>query len=372
MNFSKTDYVPAAEICALLGISPQTLYAYVSRGIVRAIQHPEDARKSLYLKADALAHQQVKQRGRSRRKIAKSTLSWGEPLLESAITRIADGHCFYRGENVVDLARDRTLEHVAELLLDQKLDPNSPRRYAEVPAIEGNGFSRMLTAMAALAGAPEPVEEPGFLLRLLTARAIDRPLDDSRPVHVQLGRAWGSDRTGAEIIRRALVLCADHELNASAFATRVAASTGATLPACLVAGLATLSGPKHGGMVARVDAWMDRAVSDDGVFAEVAETGRAPGFGHPLYPHGDPRALSMIDAVPLTDAWHRIAERLRDEFSLHASLDFGLAHLARRLKLPAESGLLIFALGRSTGWMAHALEQREHGRLIRPRAYGDG
>lgn len=380
MKFSERDYVPATEICALLGISAQTLYAYVSRGLVRAIQHPGDARKSLYLKADAMARIQVKQRGRSRRKIARSTLSWGEPLLESSITRISDGHCFYRGQNVVDVATGCTLEQAAELLLNQQIIAHSPQGAVEPPSQKATGFGRMLSAMSWLAGLPVDaasvagigLEDPGHLLRVLTAHAIDRPLDDARPAHVQLGRAWGASRSGAEIIRKALVLCADHELNASAFATRVAASTGATLPACLVAGLATLSGPKHGGMVARVEAWMKRAVSGEDVFAEVAKTGRAPGFGHPLYPGGDPRALAMIGAVPLSADWQAVSDRLRNEFGLHASLDFGLAHIVAQLKLPPESGLLIFALGRSVGWMAHVMEQRQHGRLIRPRAYGDG
>ncbi|MEO8812107.1 MAG: citrate/2-methylcitrate synthase, partial [Caulobacteraceae bacterium] len=194
---------------------------------------------------------------------------------------------------------------------------------------------------------------------------------DGGPIHERLARAWGQGARGADLIRRALVLLADHELNASTFAARVTASTGASLAASALAGLAALSGPLHGGAAARVRAWADVAEKSDpreAVQARRAFRGPAPGFGHPLYPHGDPRARALMGAfrpaVPL-EALRAAVEEATGE---RDNVDFAMVALARDLGLPPDAPFVLFAVARAAGWLAHAMEQTLGGALIRPRA----
>jgi citrate synthase len=177
-------------------------------------------------------------------------------------------------------------------------------------------------------------------------------------------------------LNRALVLVADHELNASTFAARIAAGAGADLYACLSAAVATLSGPLHGGESDRVDALVREVGTPSRARAVIlARTQRGdllPGFGHPLYPDGDPRAPPLLatarvlapQATRTLDAVVREGRRL---LGLEPNLDTGLVAIAHATGLSG-SASAIFALGRCAGWVAHILEQREAGFLLRPRA----
>jgi citrate synthase len=191
------------------------------------------------------------------------------------------------------------------------------------------------------------------------------------PIHRRLARAWGCDDAGADLLRRALVLLADHELNASTFAVRVTASTRASLAACVITGLSALSGPLHGGMTRRVLALM-REAEREGLEAALAERLAAgtgvPGFGHPLYPDGDARATALLASFTLPPAYARMREAAAALTGEEPNIDFALTAMAARLGLAEDVPFLIFAVARCTGWIAHALEQNETGRLIRPRA----
>src|SRR5690606_38814967 len=121
----------------------------------------------------------------------------------------------------------------------------------------------------------------------------------NEPVHLLLARHWKPrDPRLAELVRGALVLCAEHELNVSAFAARVVASTGAHLHATVCTGLAALSGPRHGGATARAHALIGEALASpspaDHVAARWQRGDDLPGFGHALYPDGDPRAAALL------------------------------------------------------------------------------
>jgi citrate synthase len=212
-------------------------------------------------------------------------------------------------------------------------------------------------------------------LRLTALAAAGLHDDPDGAIHDILANAWSDDPRAPDLLRRALVLCADHELNASTYAARVAASAGASLPASLLAGLSTLSGTRHGGLTDRCRAWM--AAVDDALAAEqpmpLPATGAPPpGFGHPLYPDGDPRTEEVLRHCPLPRRWRPVLRQVLAETGVHPTLDFALAHLERELRLPAGAGLGLFAVGRTAGWLAHIFEQRETGRLIRPRAAVDG
>jgi citrate synthase len=191
------------------------------------------------------------------------------------------------------------------------------------------------------------------------------------PAHLRFAAAWGLDADGADLVRRTLVLLADHELNASTFAARVAASTGASLSAACLAGLSALSGPLHGGMAARVEAFVEEAERRDAsqaVSARLARGAAMPGFGHPLYPDGDPRAAALLSAFTAPALLAELRTTTETATGLQPNIDFALVSLARTLKLPPDAPFILFATARSAGWMAHAIEQLQTGRLIRPRA----
>jgi citrate synthase len=174
------------------------------------------------------------------------------------------------------------------------------------------------------------------------------------------------------------VLAADHELNVSAFTARCAASAHASPYDVVSAAMATLKGSKHGGATERVSSLFRETETPRRARTVVASRLRRgeliPGFGHPLYPTGDPRAallLRLAEGSGNTAEW-RLVRSLRTAGSelLHdlPNLDFALVAVARTYGLPERAPLLMFALGRTVGWIAHAIEQYAAGTLIRPRA----
>lgn len=386
------DYIDASEAALRLGVSRQTLYAYVSRGLVKAIP-ADDPRQSRYLGAaiDQLAA--TRRRGRKPREIAKATLDWGMPVLESGLTLIEDGRCYYRGRDIIDLAGSATLEDIAALLWQMPVQIAFPRRapdhlkaFASLITQTGSApASDTLLPLFSVAASDEPTSAwrtgselargCGDLVRLLTAAAL-RQRPSSAPIHQQLARAWGVGVEHSDLIRRALVLCADHELNASSFTARCVASTGASLKASTVAALAALSGVRHGAMTARIERlWdsLDPADPASGLRRRLAAGEDIPGFGHPLYPHGDIRAQALLSTIlPNFAGAARLVAAVRHLTGDEPSIDFALVALRRYLALPEGSAFLLFATGRSTGWIAHGLEQRTTTQLIRPRALYTG
>ncbi len=173
-------------------------------------------------------------------------------------------------------------------------------------------------------------------------------------------------------MRRALVLCADHELNPSTFAVRVVAATGASLAACVLAGLAALTGPSHGAFTDRVRA----VVTEPGALrdphqtfaARLARGEQLPGFGHRLYPGGDPRAADLLAALGPHEQWDKLIAAGEELTGQRAMIDVAMVALEHRLGLPLGAAMSLFAAGRVAGWIAHALEQRKDQPLIRPRA----
>lgn len=373
-----TDWLDADQVLERLGIRPQTLYAYVSRGRIEAAAHPGDPRRSLYRASDVLALAQKKARGRRAADVAAEAIAWGEPVLSSAITTVAGGRLWYRGREAVTLAEQGlTLENVGRLLRGgHGAALKSSRRPDPPPADSARG--RLFLALAARAGREPPARGRAPLaLAMEAADLLDAVVDAATgqpgegPAHARFAAAWGLDSVGADLVRRALVLLADHELNASTFAARVAASTGASLSAACLAGLSALSGPLHGGMAARVEAFVEEAERRDpahAVSARLARGATMPGFGHPLYPDGDPRAAALLGAFPVPPLLADLRAATETATGLAPNIDFALVALARALKLPPDAPFILFATARSAGWTAHAIEQLQTGRLIRPRA----
>ena len=371
-------WLDGAAVAARLGVKAQTLYAYVSRGRIQARPDPDDPRRSLYSAQDIARLEARKARGRRAADVAQDAIAWGEPVLSSAITDVSGGFLRYRGQNAVALAETKGLEDVALLLWGC----NDPSAFVRGPRprvrMRGLAPARAFAAMAARAGADSPAlgrsaatlwREGAGLVADLSAALGDGGGEDA--AHMSLARAWDLGPAEADLLRRALVLLADHELNASTFAARVAASTGASLAACVLAGLAALSGPRHGGAGARVAALIDdagRLGPQAAVEGWIARGEPLAGFGHALYPDGDLRAGALMAAFTSPPELMALKSRAEEVTGLHANVDFALAAMTRTFGLPADAPFALFALGRSVGWIAHALEQLQTGGLIRPRA----
>jgi citrate synthase len=378
----------AQSAAARLGISRATLYAYVSRGFVHAHPDAKDPRRRLYSADDINRLAGNKARGRRPLDIAAATLDFGLPALSSGITLIEDGRLFYRGRDVAELAAGATLEETARLVWQCDDDPfldASPRLADDAASMmealaDTYPIDRCL-ALLPVAGVgtamtwqrdPRRVRvDAAALLRLMAAAAAGAA-PNAMPVHRAVARAWGLDDRASEIIRAALVLCADHELNSSAFAVRVVASTGASLAACLSAGLSALSGPRHGGTTSLVEIMFTEAERLGDAAGMVQERLRRgdilPGFGHALYRGEDPRAavlLALLPPDPTRDALREAMDRIRGKAP---NVDFALVSMRRALRLKPGSALALFAIGRAVGWIAHALEQQAEDKLIRPRA----
>lgn len=393
INMKKNDdalYLSAGEAAAELQISPATLYAYVSRGMIRS-EPGEGPRNRRYRAEDVRA---LKKR---RSPSGERTVISGDadlPILDSAITEIGSDGPVYRGTPAVALAERATLEHVATLLWDaSSSDPfapsnrpfvSDPMREIQFAAGDAKPVDRAI-AVLALASDADPhaynrttdgrAAVGARILRLVTG-AILAIEPDAVCTHQAIAARWCSERKeGADLIRRALVLLADHELNASTFTVRCAASTGISLYDAVIAGLAALKGPRHGGAGPRASHFVKSLEEGDAraiIRERVALGERIPGFGHFLYRSGDPRALALLDALKRADAPARLVPDVphwvAEATGEFANIDYAQAVLVRHLGLPAGSELALFAIARTAGWVAHAVEQLQKGGLIRPRA----
>jgi citrate synthase len=381
------------EAAAILGVSAATLYAYVSRGLLASIADGK-ARSKRYAHEDVLRLAARKADGKRAGHAVAAAMSWGVPVLESRISLIADGKLYYRGRDSSVLAASATLEQAAAILGGDAAPADADAAAAATAtataaAAAPDGLPRLPAAVAALARKMPPLERAmaflpvlalqscglagtqsvpsAQLMRMLAGLLLDVEVTDA-PLHEQVARAWRVDGPGKELLRAALVVMADHELNNSAFTVRCVASTGAALPAVLCAGLAALSGREHGGHYLMAKEVIVAQLS--GADAPALQPMR-PGFGHPLYPHGDPRAallLQMMSPMPQAAGVLALAARAAAIKGAEPNSDFALAALELVLDLPPHSGIVLFALARSAGWLAHAAEQAADGGMIRPRA----
>ncbi|MDR9803752.1 citrate synthase [Rhizobium hidalgonense] len=368
------SWLTAEEALRALKTKPQTLYANVSRGRIRAKDDPADPRRRLYQSADV---QRLAERHAGRRKtetVAAETIRWGDPVLSSAISTIIGGRLFYRGRDAADLAEAATLEQTAALLW------NDADVVSSSSAEAGHAAPSLQAAFVALAGRvtsdlPSLGRSPAALRReaqgvLSTVADALAPGRSDQPLHCRLAASWQRP-DAADCLRRALVLLADHELNASTFAARVAASAGAALSAAVLSGMATLTGPLHGAAWQGVDALIEAATvlgAAQAIRRTLAQGNRLPAFGHPLYPDGDIRASALLSHFPLPRDFAELRDTGEAVVGEKVNLDFALAAMAAAFDLPKEAPIIMFSLARSAGWLAHAMEQIDSGDLIRPRA----
>jgi citrate synthase len=391
MKKSAGLYLSAREASAELAISQATLYAYVSRGMIRS-EPSADSRSHRYRAEDVRTLKE--RRTPSQEPRGLRSFDADLPVMDSAIATITEDGPIYRGVNCVDLAERDTLEHAATLLWDVTgVDPfapdNCPSISDEMRAVAeatrgANAIDRAI-AVLALAAVADPrafTRAPegramvgGRIMRLVVATMLNAKTSP-QPLHLQIAKVWAPDhRHAADLIRRALVLLADHELNASTFTVRCAASTGLNLYDAMIAGLVARKSPKHGGAGVLAAQLLKTLASGDVapvIRERVALGERFAGFGHGVYKHGDPRAQALLEALARAGAdgklTHEIPQRIAEATGEFVNIDYALAVLVHTLGLPPGHELVLFSMARTVGWIAHASEQLRHGRLIRPRA----
>jgi citrate synthase len=385
------SWLTAPEALQVLGVRPQTLYANVSRKKIRAKPDPKDTRRSLYHEADV--RKMARQHGGPRKAtaVAAAAIEWGDPILSSAVSTVVEGRLYYRGRDAVGLSEEKAFEEVARILWGvDGVDGGAKLRRQILKIPESSASLPLQRAFLALGlRAATDLSSYGRASSTLQAEAesvLDTLADamlDSSATPPRRGQAPQGDALhdraaanwrrpdAADILRRALVLLADHELNASTFATRVAVSTGAPLAAGVLSGLATLTGPLHGRAslgVLELVAGVHRAGAEVTIRDWLSQGRPIAGFGHPLYPLGDPRATALLQRFPLPAEYAELRDVVEEAIGERPNVDFALAALTKVFNLPQEAPLILFALGRCAGWLAHALEQVTTGHPIRPRA----
>ena len=406
-----SDYVTAPEAIALLGIKPQTLYTYVSRGLIRSVNQPQRKQK-LYYREDI---DKVRAQGEARQgqgMPAATALRWGHPVITTAVTEITPEGPRYRGRLALDLARQGcSFEAAAELLWSGVLhhDPlvwdceplpasfgramdGAALQPTPLPLLRINALATSMLGAAEGAGseirrgttipaARQLIQTLTGCLGYLGQKPRFRMPPQSAPIAATamhlLNPKAGSDKIAA--LNAALVLCADHELSSSTFAARVAASTGAELRACILAAIGTHSGASLGGGCDRAEDLLrttrSRAEMRQRLAALEQSGSRVPGFNLPVYPKGDPRARHLLTMAQdfakrgeRAQLIYQFIEEAEGTLHLRPSIEVGLVALCAALNLPERSAGALWALGRTAGWIAHVMEQRLAGHLLRPRA----
>jgi citrate synthase len=384
--------ITAREASRRLGVKPATLYAYVSRGLLRSAPGP-DSRARRYHAEDVERLKRLRHTGPRSGEPPKPFDNL-LPVLDTSLCLIENGQLYYRGVEALALAESADLETIARLLWahdgEEPFDIGALRP-ARRRLLAGSGLpatamdrARAILAqlavhdVAALDVSARAVARTGLRLVPALAAVVTGVPPVRSSLHGEIARAWKLDAAGADLVRRCLVLAADHELNASTYVGRCIASTGASPYAVVLGALCALSGPRHGGATSRVEMLLRdvlRSGDVQGAVAERLQRGeRIPGFGHPLYPDGDPRCRSILDALKASrygrqaEAVRDVGRRIAELIGRHPNVDFALGSVSIVLRLPAGSGLGMFLVGRSVGWIAHAIEQYAGGTLIRPRA----
>ena len=368
-----TLYIGAGEAARRLGVRRETLYAYVSRGVIQR-RASVDGRTSLYAVDDI---EQLANRSRQRAPTPRPSI---DVQIASAITQLDELALSYRGVEVAALSRQCSFEQVAELLWSGTVPssaviwPGADRADVDacVAAARGLGSAASalvaLTAMIPVLAARHPADGPeGAARRFIWVASALSGAGVDGSIAERLAHAWHPDPT-PELVRaidRALVLLADHELATSTLAVRIATSVRTDAYAAFGAGLATLTGVLHGSSAAGAAALLADAAEHGPVAAirGVLDTGRRlSGFGHSVYRTGDPRLAPLLEAVralPDPSGRYEIVDAVMREASglivARPNVDFGLAALSFVGGLDAD--VPIFAVARVAGWAAHIEEE---------------
>ncbi|NMM53728.1 citrate synthase [Paenibacillus aquistagni] len=340
----------------------------------------------------------------------------------SSISSIIDGVLTYRGYNIDDLASFATFEEVIYLLWYGKL-PNENElaglkaqigEHAELPSSiidtlklfpkDANTMAVLRTAVSALALYDDAANDMSHEANLLKAiklqaktptiiAAYSRIREGLEPIAPVAGQSIAYNflymlkgeepqASAVDAMDKALVLHADHELNASTFSSRVTVATLSDIYSGVTSAIGTLKGPLHGGANEAVMVMLEEIGSydqvDDYIQEKLNNKEKIMGFGHRVYKNGDPRAKHLMKMseelgkakgnLELYNMSVRIEELVTGQKGLQPNVDFYSASTYTMLEIPRDLFTPIFAISRMSGWTAHILEQYENNRIIRPRA----
>ena len=388
------DRLTTAQAAERLGVKPETLYAYVSRGVIE--RHRTPGGVSTYAPRDV---ERLARAGRRTRNIPPV-------VFPSSLTLIADGACNYRGIDAVQATRGHRFEEVAEWLWsgtwpDQTRWPFDRTGLDHVLAAQQQIPSDCLPldryrVIAAVAGAVDPIHHDvrpetllptaRRLLRLLVhglPRADRREARRAEPTRTMAEVLWTRltrlPRNAARIalLDTALGLLADHELASSTFAVRLAAMVRADVYDVIGTGLNVIGGLRHGGASLGIEAMLHDAArvgAHQAVRGRTGDSGRLAGFGHDLYPDGDPRARALLNRLADLDppgdrlaTVDQVLASVAGQGMAQPNVDVALAALTFCADMGPGSAEAIFALARTSGWIAHAMEQYNQPTFIRGR-----
>jgi citrate synthase len=385
-----------------LGVKPETVYAYVSRGLLHS-EREAGGRGSWFdpKEVEALA-------GHSRQAAANGGRP-PQPFIATELT-LLDGGLYYRGRDAGVLARTASFEAVAGLLWTGELVPQEFTANAQMLATvrrvlaampDGSRLPDLLRVVPAVAAAADPLRfdlspeavraaAAGLLAVMVQALPVlgggedagnqgtghdagnGRHADDDSIARRLWPRLTERPATegGVRALNAALVLLADHDLAASTLAGRVAASARAHPYAVLSAALGAFDGPLHGAAGSHAYRLFADALRDGDPIAAYAERLRAQGwvegFGHSAYPDGDPRARVLLDLLDeageeIPASVREVADGLRAAAARRGpwlpNVDFALPLLAHAYGMLPAAGEVVFILARTVGWIAHALEE---------------
>lgn len=377
------DRLTTREVAERLGVKPETVYAYVSRGQLSS-RRGQGGRGSTF---DAKEVEALARRGR------REPSFGAETAIRTGVTLIAENRYYYRGVDATELAERYGYEEVADWLWTGELRRGvrftAPEEtltaaraaVAALPAHSGPTDRLRVAAIAAAVADPLRFDlSPDAVLG--TARCLIPTLVDALPPAGQQHRGEGRlawrlwtrltartpDEASLRALESAMVLLIDHDLAASTLAARVAASARAHPYAVVSAGLGAMDGPLHGaasGLAHRMLADVLERGSAAAVVADHLRAGRrVPGLGHRLYPGADPRAQALfarLESIPQAaralEAAREVEATTARHMPLHANVDLALAVLSVSADMPAEAGETVFAVSRTAGWIAHALEE---------------
>ncbi len=364
----------APEAARILGVTPSTLYAYVSRGRVSRVR-AADGRTSLFAVDELDA---VRLAGRRNDQAPRPTI---DVQIASSITRLGDDGIELRTHPLTSLLRDHSFEDVAELLLVGALPPEPIAWPGAAPAdrravtstlqsVTAGPIAR-LTIAATVLGGLHPDDDTATAARRVLLACPTAISANATPLTGRYARrlvgAWVARPSAAlvDAIETALVLLADHELATSTLAVRVAASVRASPSAALVAGLATVEGALHGSAMSAVHRFLEQCARDDpatSVARARAERRHIPGFGHKIYRHTDPRFAPLLAAARRVapddirfDVIDAVLAEVARTVPTQPNVDFALGALSWVSGLPDDAP--IFAVARLAGWAAHYAEE---------------
>lgn len=379
-------YIDAEQAAAELGVSITTLYTYISRRGIRSQQVP-GTKKRKYWKADI---ERIKQRR------GKATTT--QPIndqQDSKITLLTPEGPFYRGQSAIALSESYSLEDTAALLWGIDRDavfgdqpatsPIALRKLYEV--FEGTSIADKAIGILPFVERANPraydLSHEGMcrtgadLLRWYAAIFAGHEVTSSAPLHIQTAAICGGGDEVADLIRRVLVISADHGFGAGTYAIRAVASTGVTPYRSVLAGFAITPGRRyvlgHRAAITRLLTELASSSDPEGVVARRMEEGEdLPGFRIPWpYVDGDPRAQRSIEDLGRIRGDHPMYVKALKAFAyakneLGRHPGHGLVNdlIAQVIGLPSREYL--YPLGRCAGWVAHSIEQYQAGDVDAP------